>query len=345
MLVNWLKWLERSDYGVYVACPDKGWLGQQLQALPRRKVLNARFLIPTAKTALTAFLTVLRMCMFILRNRIDVVHCNSDKAYYMACLAAKLTRRPIVTHLRFHYTTQYYRWMFGKWRKPSMIVMVSDAFRQEDEEKLSHAAPGVPLRVLHNCIDAEDYEVICLKQNQASNQVFYPAAIAERKRQHQLYAIDKILKTKGDQCEFTAAGKVNEPGYWERCKEEALSNPDNNVRFVGHMNDVTDGYRNAFLSVSLSVYETFGYSVLESMAMGVPVVGYKVDAVEEVLGTADNLVAQDDVKGLADKISALRNDRASWMQVSKEVRQRVTEHFTPDRICRSLVALYQEVLD
>lgn len=343
VLLNWLNWLDKNGFGVYVACPNRGWLGKKLSALGGAVVLNSDFQIPNMKTALKNLIAILILCMFIVRHRIDIVHCNSDQAYYMACLAAKITGRPIVTHLRFHYTEQYYAWMFAKWRRPQMIIMVSEAFRAEEQGKLERAAPGVPIKVLHNCIDPDDYDPIPTDQNRTSNKIFYPAVVAERKRQHQLYKIDKILRKHGTPSEFVAAGRVNEPDYWRKCLAEAEENPGNRVFFIGHIDNVTDGYHAAFLSISLSIYETFGYSVLESMAMGVPVVGYQVNAVEEVLGSSETLVPQDDVIELSRKIIELRNNQAYWQKLSHDVRQRVVMFFSPSYICPVLFDYYDEV--
>lgn len=321
VLVHWLKWLDMNGYDAYVACPAKGWLKGQLSKIGVRKVLNAKFFIPEKRTVLTAAFNIFKLIIFTLRNRIDVIHCNSDQAHYMACVAARITGRPIVTHLRFHYSLDYHTWMFRGWRRPDMIILVSQAFRKEEEPKLKEVMPNAPIRVLHNCIDPKEYPSVNLDKNGPSCYIFYPAAIASRKRQSQLFQIDATLQEDGLSYKFLAAGRVNEKHYWDECKKEAKLYPNAGVCFLGHVDSVVRYYKSSFLSVTLSAYETFGYSVLESMMCGVPVVGYKTPAVQEILQDGGVLVDQNDTVALAKLSQGWRpTENSGWLFLRKPER-------------------------
>ena len=344
VLSHWLKWLDRNDHEVFVAAPGGGWLGKSMSGLKRKKKLDAEFFIPKSKDYGRFLVLVIRLCLFVVRNRIEIIHCNSDVAYFAACATARITRRPVVTHLRFHYQETFYSWLFGSWRRPDLVILVSNAFRDEEVGKIQAVVPSLTVKALHNCIDISDYPKPDADRQLASDYVFYPAAIAKRKRQLQLYRLDQTLQNNDAQLRLVAAGQSKDQTYQQQCREEAGKYPDNQVEFVGHVDDVAAMYQGAFASLTLSEYETFGYSVLESMASGVPVVGYRIDAVEEVLGESDFLVELDDVDGLARPLMRLRQDHEAWRAYSQRIRQRAENVFSPDHICPQLMAMYDEVL-
>jgi glycosyltransferase involved in cell wall biosynthesis len=345
VLVQWLNWLDRNGFGVFVSAPNKGWLKGKLSQFPNKKVLDAEFYIPKARDYPKFSVLVLRLSFFVIKNRIDVIHCNSDVAYFTACVVARITRRPVVTHLRFHYKKEFYSWLFGGWRKPDLVILVSEAFRQEEIEKIHAVAPGTPVKALHNCIDVSEYPKNTTPGQWDSDYIFYPAAISERKRQIQLFRMDQILQKKRTELRFIVAGKATDSQYWKLCMQEADRYPGNHIEFVGHVNDVASMYRGAFLSLTLSEYETFGYSVLESMASGVPVIGYRIDAVQEVLGESTYLVDLDDIETLTEQIVTLRQDSDQCQAYSERLRQRARDYFSPDYICPKLLNMYAEVLE
>ncbi len=345
VLVQWLSWLDRKGFRVFVSAPNKGWLKEKLSQFRNKKVLDAEFYIPKARDYPKFSVLVLRLCFFVIKNRIDVIHCNSDVAYFTACVVARITRRPVVTHLRFHYKKEFYSWLFGGWRKPDLVILVSEAFRHEEIGKIHAVVPGTPVKALHNCIDVSEYPENITPDQWDSDYIFYPAAISERKRQIQLFRMDQILQKKGAGLRFIVAGKANDSQYWELCMQEADRYPGNHIEFVGHVNDVASMYHGAFISLTLSEYETFGYSVLESMASGVPVIGYRIDAVQEVLGESTYLVDLDDIETLVEQIVTLRQDSDQWQAYSKRLRQRARDYFSPDYICPKLLNMYAEVLE
>lgn len=343
VLVNWLNWLDQNGYGIFISAPYNGWIKEKLSKFENKRVLDAEFYIPKKRDYPRFCFLVLRMCVFVVVNRIDLIHCNSDIAYFTACTVARITKRPVVTHLRFHYEKDFYAWLFSGWRKPDLVVLVSESFRREEIEKIHAVTSTIPVKVLHNCIDLKEYPIVPVESQWKSQSVFYPAAISERKRQGQLFEIDKKTRDQDCNLQFIAAGNPKDSEYWDHCKKESEKYPENKVKFIGHVNDVAKEYKESFISLTLSDYETFGYSVLESMASGVPVVGYRVAAVEEVLGGSRYLVEVDNIDALVDVICNLRSDFEEWHAYSQRCLTRAQEEFSPEYICPKLIEMYDEV--
>jgi glycosyltransferase involved in cell wall biosynthesis len=77
------------------------------------------------------------------------------------------------------------------------------------------------------------------------------------------------------------------------------------IHFTGYVDDARLSfiYRNAFCLLYPSLYEGFGFPVLEAMTYGVPVITSNVSSMPEVAGDATLLVDPNDVNGLADAMN------------------------------------------
>jgi len=80
------------------------------------------------------------------------------------------------------------------------------------------------------------------------------------------------------------------------------------VIFCGRLDDVAAAYQAAELFVFPSLYETFGFPVLEAMAAGCPVVASNRGATAELCGDAAELADPADPRALASAIERLLDD-------------------------------------
>ena len=117
------------------------------------------------------------------------------------------------------------------------------------------------------------------------------------------------------------------------------------VVFTGYKSgkELVSLYRGAEAYVDPSLYEGFGFQVVEAMACGVPVITSNVTSLPEVVGDAGVLVDPRDVEGLASAMVRVLTDS----EVQELMRQKSLERarfFSWDRTARETLEVYDEIL-
>jgi glycosyltransferase involved in cell wall biosynthesis len=120
---------------------------------------------------------------------------------------------------------------------------------------------------------------------------------------------------------------------------------DKQTVFTGIVGDdrLIDLYRRAVLFVFPSLYEGFGFPVLEAMACGCPVVSSNASSLPEVTGKAALLVDPSDVEGFAKQMERVLTDP----ELRRDLHDRgmaQAAQFSWDRTARETIAVYHRVV-
>jgi glycosyltransferase involved in cell wall biosynthesis len=117
------------------------------------------------------------------------------------------------------------------------------------------------------------------------------------------------------------------------------------VRFLDYVaeGDLPLLYTHAAAAVYPSLYEGFGFPVLEAMACGTPVLTSRSSSLEEIGDGAALLVDPRDEAALAEALRALGTDAALCADLSRRGLVRAAE-YTWERTARGTLAAYQEAL-
>ena len=120
------------------------------------------------------------------------------------------------------------------------------------------------------------------------------------------------------------------------------------IRQLGYVFDkekMSDVYNIADIFCITSLDEVFGLTVTESMACGVPIVGFSVGGIpEQVTKNCGILVNPKDTKALGRALEKLMDDDELRKKFSENCRKRVLQNYTIEKFTDSYIKVYNKAL-
>ena len=247
----------------------------------------------------------------------DVIHNSFD---FLPLTYARLVETPVVTTVH-GFSSERIVPVYEKYNRRSAYVAISDA---ERHPKLDYIA------TVHHGIDTDAFSV---SESPGSYLAFFGRIHPDK---GVVAAIDTAVNAG---LPLRIAGIVQDEAYFER---EVLPRIDGElVRYVG---PVLAEDRSAFLGGAVALLhligfdEPFGFSVVESMACGTPVIAFDRGSMRELVtaGTTGAIVA--DVAAAVDAVAEVAElDR-------RGIRRAAVEHFGVDRMVDAYLAIYEQVI-
>lgn len=118
---------------------------------------------------------------------------------------------------------------------------------------------------------------------------------------------------------------------------------EDRVVFMGRRNDVAELLKGADVSILSTHYEGFGLAVIESMAVGVPMILTDVDTLREVAGDAAIFVRPGDSVRLAEEVrNVVENPELRKRLIDKG--QRRADRFRLETMAKGYVELYRNII-
>jgi len=233
-------------------------------------------------------------------------------------------------------------------RSERPILTVSESVRE------CVARMGIPSNeavTLYNGIDIEHWQrtngTPVLKQEfnlpEDAILVGTVARIAEVKDLPTLFQVVMRVHDKHPNAYFVIVGD-GEGNELEKARNQVRElGLGSHVLFTGHRSDLLNVYASLDVFLMTSVSEGLPNTVLEAMAMEVPVVGTAVGGVPELVvnGETGFLCGVKDVQGLADKVDDVIADRKLRSELAKAGRRRICTLFSFDKRVRELESYYE----
>ena len=283
-----------------------------------------------------------QMVQLFRAGRFDVVHTHNTYPHLYASLAARLAGVPVVVNTR-HGQRAGHGWKSRtqfRWASHLVdrIIAVSD-----DAARLCVEADGVAARKvtrIWNGIDLSDFSF--------TGPAVTPIAIsvarlsAEKDFPTLLRAIALAIREVPDlQLKLVGDGP-------ERAKLEGLTRElgiTSCVEFLGERTDVPNLLAQAGFFVSSSLTEGISLTLLEAMAVGLPVVATAVGGNSEIVaeGVTGQLVPHANPEALARAIVNMCRTEDGWAALGQAGRDRVSEHFEVRRMVSDYERLYREL--
>jgi glycosyltransferase involved in cell wall biosynthesis len=316
-------------------------------------------LLPQGSPRVAIPLIFLRLFRFLARHRFDVVHTHLLGANILAAPLAALYRVPVrVTHDQTRDDVRDYsplpRWLDAVANRLNHhVIAVSSSIRTFlcCKENLS----GDKISVIYNSVDLLRYSP---KNDPGTREVarqkwglpadaFLVGGVG-RLRYQKNFAL--FLEVAAEVCNrfpqalFVIAGEGPERAALEEMSRKlGLAS---RVRFLGFIKDMPELYQCLDLLLLTSHFEGTPLTVLEAMAMGVPVVASQVDGVEEVLADGQDgcLVPPGDREAFVDRVCRLLQDPKLRRQLSLAGQGKARRYFSAETMVRQVEAIYLSLL-
>ena len=155
-------------------------------------------------------------------------------------------------------------------------------------------------------------------------------------------AIFEVLRRREDASAIVVGGGHLLDVYVELARRRGL---DGRVAFTGYVayEDLPSWFGRMTCVVAPVHTESFGQISVFAMGMELPVVGYRVGALPEVLGDAAPLVDPGDADALADALVAMLEDPGRAEAVGSANRRRAEERFSLEQMLDAYRGLYREL--
>ncbi|MBI5353414.1 MAG: glycosyltransferase family 4 protein [Chloroflexi bacterium] len=167
------------------------------------------------------------------------------------------------------------------------------------------------------------------RANREPFRILFLGNVIERKGLHTL--INALSSFQTSTCTLDVVGSLNsDPKYVQAMQRQVSSlGLQSSVIFHGALDNdpLKQMLRQAHVLIVPSSYEGFGIVYLEGMAFGLPAIGTTAGAASEIIadGETGYLIAPDDSKMLAERISLLANDRSLLAKMSINAARRYSQ--------------------
>ena len=298
-----------------------------------------------------AFVHILRPLLFDIGS-VDVVHTSAGGLCTLVALGAKarhgtpfmLTEHGLFLRERYigidreigrtavkAVLMRFYQLLASAaYRTASLIAPVSE---YNQRWQLRMGAPPERVRVIHSAVEPSKFPIRLTEPSGPS--ISWLGRIDPIKDLHTLIRAAAVVHDQRPDVVVRIFGSATpaQEDYLSSCRNLVSSlDLDGVVRFEGHVDTAADAFHVAQISALTSISEGFPYSVLESMACGVPVVGTDVGGVSEAIGNTGRCVAAKDHEAIGAACLELLDSASLRHSMGIEARRRVEQRFGLDEM-------------
>jgi glycosyltransferase involved in cell wall biosynthesis len=284
--------------------------------------------------------------LFVRARGIEIVHAHMARDYPVAALAVGRdggSRLIITRHVLFP-MNKLHRITRGRVARVIAVSQsVAATLRAQNifrDDQISVVLNGIDLARLSSPID---------RTLRSRFRVGILGELTSNKGQVEFVRAAEIVARQIDNVEFVIAGKDNSSdGEYGRLVKNtiAVSEFRDRIQLIESKLDVSQFLPTLDLLVSTSRSEAFGLSIVEGMALGVPVVTTATEGAREIITDRETgrLVAIGDVNEMAATVTDLLRNSDERQRLSDNGRQMANQRFTLERMISQTTEVYHEAL-
>lgn len=311
--------------------------------------------IPVLYTTVSnlSFLNILKLLHFsgvFKARKVKTLFVNLSADFKMAGIAAKMAgvnnivyRRGSAIPIR---NTGLNRFLYQK--VATRIIANSRETSRTIFQNNDELVPSSKVRIIYNGIDLADQDtkgksLDGFKNDNTSILIGNAGRLSREKGHVYLLETARLLKERGLNFRLLLAGTGKlEPKLKKLVEQMDLSEQ---VDFVGFVEDIRVFHELIDVFVLTSLWEGFGYVLVEAMSKKKPVVAFDIKSSSEIVvhNKTGFLVKKFDIHDLADKLEILIRDKKLREKFGKEGLKRVEKKFTINHALKAVEKLLKQM--
>lgn len=279
---------------------------------------------------------------FVQKFNPDIIHSNSSVVSLGWQLAEALKKRH-VWHIREYGYADYLmvpllgkKHFYKKLAQADLLIFISQSIRKYYQQSL-------PSNVSQTCIYNGVFDQLPEPREIAGKYFLIIGMLHPNKGQMDALKAIRLLKQNHPDIRLKVVG-TGWKSYTRQLKHFTSSNGlKENVEFMGYVAEPAPLFCKAAAVLMCSRHEGMGRVTAEAMAMGVPVIGYREGATEEIITTSGGGVLYESVGELAQQMEQLWVNKASEVELGRKGREFAEKNFSNHAYIRQVNEAYRRL--
>jgi glycosyltransferase involved in cell wall biosynthesis len=279
-----------------------------------------------------------RLFRFYKKEKIDTVIFSSSQDLKLGAFASKLAGVQTIVYLRGLAVpvkdSFINRLLFN--HVLTHIVANSEETKRTILQNLKHSIDADKVKVIYHGIDLNEFDgkikpgLNSVFQNSSGVILGNAGRLTSQKGQHLLIEVANRLKQKNIRFTLFIAGMGEMKSSLEKLIDKY--NLHKEIILLGFVEDVENFMHGIDIFVLSSLWEGFGYVIVEAMAAYKPTIAFNISSNPEIIINDQTgfLIDYPDVETFCLKIESLINDEYLRVQFGKNGRERVEKYFQLD---------------
>ena len=302
--------------------------------------------IKVGNLSFLSIIKIIKIARILKKNSIRTIVLNLSADLKIAGLAARLAgvkkiiyRRGLAKPVKNSWLNRFlYRKII------THLLVNSEATRQMVLKSNDHLIPDDRISIVYNGIDLEKFDrsPVTPVYQRKEGEIFIGncGRLVKQKGQHYLIEVAQRLKQANKPFKILIAGSGPLEGELKRQAEK--SGVGDSIIFLGFVEDIKSFMHTIDIFVLTSLWEGFGYVIIEAMASRKPVVAFRVSSNPELVNHGENgfLVESGNAGELNRFISRLIESPELCEEMGKCGRQTVENRFSVEQTFKNVSRLF-----
>ena len=247
------------------------------------------------------------------------------------------------------YRFSRYRWYsFLKMQKkvaPHIKNIITPSLNSLKDISRDFKCNSNSMNVIHNGLDVDIFIPYSnIKRDQLRLITTASADVPLKGLDYTLEALS-ILKKEFCEINLVVIGKLKQEGHTSRLiKRLGL---ENNIQFKTNLTkkEIAEEYACSSIAIVSSLYEGFGYPVIEAMSCSVPLIAANTSSIPELVGDYATLIPSRDSTSLAKSIKLVISDYEKYKNIAEKGRLHVLDNFSWTKITEEYESVIYKIIE